>query len=189
MAPRRQNPPLTAEQTALAEQETRKTSRLYRAESSAFSDERISAAVDAIKSELEAAAQLEPISFADTARIKRLTASYLTACSESSTIPTVFGLCRALGISRTAFYRVMRGDNYPDTAAWFALLSDAFADVLAQSSLRNDTNPIVSIFLQKAIYGLRDTLEIVTKADEDTGDEISADDLARRIAGTVVFDE
>ena len=46
------------------------------------------------------------------------------------------------------------------------MMSDTFADVLNQSALKNDCNAVVSIFLSKALYGYRETSELVVTPNE-----------------------
>ena len=51
--------------------------------------------------------------------------------------------------------------------------------------MRNNCNSIVSIFLQKAVYGLREAVELIAKTEEPLGDTVTAEDLARRYADLV----
>jgi hypothetical protein len=50
-----------------------------------------------------------------------------------------------------------------------------YSDILTDASLRNNCNPIVAIFIQKALYGLRDnvTLEVTQAYDDDYGESQS----------------
>ena len=77
----------------------------------------------------------------------------------------------------------------PRTAEWLELCQDSFSDVLAEASLRNDCNGVVSIFLQKALYNLRETAEIVAKTEEPLGTIPDQRALEERIAGPVVVDD
>ena len=66
---------------------------------------------------------------------------------------------------------------------------DSFSDILAEASLRNDCNNITAIFLQKSLYGLRETVEIVAKTEEPLGTTPDQRALEERIAGSVVVDD
>ena len=56
------------------------------------------------------------------------------------------------------------------------------------SAAGDSKNNITAIFLQKALYGLRETVEIVAKTENPIGEEINPEVLAERIAGSVVDD-
>ncbi len=153
-------PPQTFPQMVEAEQE-RKTNRLYKAESSLFVDGQITDLVTQTADELEAAGNMEPISLTDVDKVKDVTARYIRACAEASTLPSISGLARSLGLSRQAVYDVLARNSPKETARWFALCRDAFAEMLETSSLRNNINTITSIFLLKAGYGYQEKNEIV----------------------------
>lgn len=169
--------------------EQKKQSKLYRVESSQFVDERLSALVAKTASELAEAAEHDPVSLKDVETVKRRTILYLKACETASNFPSVAGLARSMGLSRQALYDCIWRKAPPETARWLELFRDSCSDMLAEASLRNDCNGVVSIFLQKALYNLRETVEIVAKTDEPLGTVPDQRALEERIAGSVVVDD
>lgn len=158
----------------------RKTSKLYKAESAAFVDERLSDLLKRTTAELAEAATTEPVSLQDTDEVKRRTVLYLRACEKTSCFPSISGLARSMGLSRQALYDCIWRQSPPATAAWLEICRDTFSDILAESALRNNCNSIVSIFLQKAVYGLRESVEVIAKTDPDPlGTPVTAEDLSR----------
>lgn len=56
--------------------------------------------------------------------------------------------------------------------------------------MRNNCNGVVSIFLQKALYGLRESIEVVAKRDDGPlGPLADKAALEQRILGTVVLED
>lgn len=170
-----------------AEQKTK--SRLYKVEASQFVDERLAALIAKTTDELTAAATAEPVTLTDTEEVKRRTVYYLKACEVSSSFPSIAGLARSMGLSRQALYDCIWRQSPPATAKWLELCRDSFSDILAEASLRNDCNNITAIFLQKALYGLRETVEIVAKSENPLGETPDKSALEARIADSVVIDE
>lgn len=77
-----------------------------------------------------------------------------------------------------------------DTAAWLELFRDSCSDILAEAGLRNNCNGVVSIFLQKALYNLRESVEIVAKRDDGPlGPLADKAALEQRILGTVCLED
>ena len=169
--------------------EQKKQSKLYKVESSQFVDERLSALVAKTASELAEAAESEPVSLKDADAVKHRTILYLKSCEATSTFPSVAGLARSMGLSRQALYDCVWRKAPPETARWLELFRDSCSDMLAEASLRNDCNNITAIFLQKSLYGLRETVEVIAKADEPLGNVPDQRALEERIAGSVVVDD
>lgn len=182
-------PAQTFPQMVEAGTEQKRQSKLYKAESAQFVDERLSALVGKTAAELATAAEAKPVSLADTELVKERTILYLKACEASSSFPSVAGLARSMGLSRQALYDCVWRRSPPSTAEWLELCRDSFSDILAEASLRNDCNNITAIFLQKALYGLHETIEVVAKAEEPLGTTPDQRALEERIAGSVVVDE
>lgn len=172
-----------------AGQQQRKSSRLYKAASAQFVDEQLSALINKTAAELAEIATAEPISLADTGKVKERTMLYLKACEESACFPSVVGLARSMGLSRQTLYDCIWRRSPAATAAWLEMCRDAFSDILGESALRNNCNSIVSIFLQKAVYGLRESVEIVAKTETPLGDQVDQASLEARILGSVVVDD
>ena len=106
----------------------------------------------------------------------------MRACEESGTFPSALGLSRSLGYSDRAL-RDWR-NKHPDspTGIWLEMVNDMFSDILNQSALNNNANTIMSIFLNKALYGLRDSNELIITPNSKIDDEpeYNADDIRRR---------
>ena len=63
------------------------------------------------------------------------------------------------------------------------MFNDLCADVLNQSALRNNANSVFSIFISKALYGLRDSTEVIITprtGDLASESEYSVDEIRRR---------
>ena len=165
----------------------RQSSKLYKAQSAEFSEMRISELISRTAAQLADAATKEPVSLTDTDEVKRRTILYLKAC-EAACFPSINGLALSMGLTRQALYDVIWRHNPAATADWLELCRDSFSDILADASLKNDCNNITAIFLQKALYGLRETVEIVAKSENPVEEEINPEVLAERIAGSVVDD-
>ena len=158
-------PAQTFSEIVEAGQERKRNSKLYKVESAEFTDERISSLVAKTAAELAAAATAQPVSLSDLEEVKRRTVIYLKGCEEASCLPSMAGLALSMGLSRSAVYACIKRQQPKAAAEWLELVQDTFSDMLNTSALRNDVNGIVSIFLQKACYGLRETVEIVAKAE------------------------
>lgn len=183
--PAKNSPMPYTEMVAAGEQ--KKQNKLYRQETSEFSDQQISALVQRTAPELTGTS--EKISLTDTGRVKAVTVDYLKSCEDTSTLPTIAGLARALGISRQAVYDCIGRHSPAATAEWFTRCHDAFSDMLTQASLRGTVQPVVSIFVQRAMYGLRESVEIVAKRDDGPlGPEADQLELERKLQDIVVDD-
>lgn len=170
-------------------QAKRKQSKLYKAESAEFVNDCISALVAKTAAELAEIATAEPVSLSDVEEVKRRTVIYLKGCEEASCIPSMAGLARSMGLARRSLYYCIDHEQPKDTAAWLELCKDSFSDMLAESALRNNCNAIVSIFLQKATFGMRESIEIVAKQDEPLGPIMDAEEVRRRIESNVNEDD
>lgn len=182
-------PAQTFDEMVEAGTERRKNSSLYKIQSAAFVDEQLAALVAKTTGELVEAATAEPVSLTDTETVKARTVLYLKSCEASSSFPSVTGLARSMGLSRQALYDCIQRNSPPDTAAWLELCRDAFSDLLSEAALRNNCNNITAIFLQKALYGLRETVEVVAKRDDGPlGPLADQKALEQRILGTIVLE-
>ena len=170
---------LTYPEMVAVEQGKKTLSKLYRAESAEFVDERLSALIAKTSAELVNVATAQRITLADIETVKERTVLYLRACEESATFPSITGLARALGMTRRALYLCIETRSPAPAAEWLELCRDTFSDILAESSLRNNCNGIAAIFIQKAIYGLRESVEIVAgQQDYRFGEQKTADQIA-----------
>ena len=158
-----------------AEQKKR-SSRIYKAESLAVTDEAISNIVNKGLAQLNLSDNMEKINLFDADMVKEVSKQYLKACADSATLPSMAGLARALGCSRCILYRWMKQRHDTETGQWLLICHDLFSDVLAETALRNNSNPVVSIFLLKALFGLQDNNVIdVSQATEYEDDELGYD--------------
>ena len=140
--------------------QNRKTSTIYKAESAQINDEAIAKTVMKGFAELANAERTQKIDLSDINLVKDISLEYIKACADSSSFPTLSGLARAMGVNRSTLYHWMRKKD-TETGQWLMLCHDLYSDVLAELTLRNNCNPVVGIFLQKAMYGLSETDNVV----------------------------
>lgn len=159
-----------------------KGNSIYKEKSAEYQEDKLKELVKAKTTELVDIATKEKVSLADVEEVKKRTIVYLRACEETGTFPSSLGLARSLGYSDRAL-RVWR-TNKPnsETAQWLEMFNDLCADVLNQSALKNNANSIVSIFLNKAMYGFRETNELVITPNSLPNEEIeySSDEIRKR---------
>lgn len=169
----------------LESNEERKRGRLYRIESQQYASTRISDLVHASLEDLAALADgKQKISLGDTTALKERTVVYMKGCEMSGILPSVAGLCRSLGCSRAGFYDYLNRNPESPSGQWMALFQDVCSDLLATSALRGDVQPIVSIFLEKAQYGMKESLEIVSRTDNGPlGAPTTAAELMEKYGG------
>jgi hypothetical protein len=155
---------------------------IYKMQSGEYQDDKLRELISLNLNALAEVVTKERISLEDLDEVKRRTVYYLRACEESSTFPSSLGLARSLGYSDRAL-RYWRS-KHPEspTAQWLEIVNDVCSDILSQSALKNNANSILAIFLNKALYDLRETSEIVlTPNNIATGEtEYSPEDIKRR---------
>lgn len=165
--------------------ERRNNSKLYERESSGAISEIVSCVASSLTTEKN------HVSLNDTPRIKNILQDYLQACIDTATVPSVAGFCRALGISRTAFYSCLNSKSPVETSELFQCVHDSFADILLQCSLRGAIQPVVSIFVAKALFGLRDSSELVIEQktpNNPLGPEVDLKRLEDLVENIVIDD-
>ena len=109
-------PPQTAEQMMKAETERHSSSQMYRRETMELVDERITENVHQAADELAESTEITPVSLVDTQRVIDLTIAYMRSCAVSSTIPSVSGLMRSMGLARSSFYDCVERHSPKETA-------------------------------------------------------------------------
>ena len=173
MGQRPANPPMDY-QEMLSMNRDRQAGRLHTGDSSAVVSTLIKNAAKELSS-------MGRISLNDTATIRQKTFEYLDACKETGVVPAKTGLARAFGVSRQAIDDFMKRNPTHETSLFLDVVLDAFVEVLTNSALYGGTNIIMSIFLSKAIYKLRDntTLEIVNTSASDN-DYSTPEQIARK---------
>ena len=129
--------------------------------------EKISILVHSLKDEIINATRTGiRIQLSDTDMVKDTALRYLQSCERVGTLPTKTGFARACGVSSIAFDNFMRRHDDHPTTAFLRILLEGFSDALTQASLSGSVQPIVAIFLQKALYRLREN-EIIEPPKED----------------------
>ena len=66
------------------------------------------------------------------------------------------GLSRVLGFSRAGLDKFVKSHEGTASAVFLQNCFDGFSEMLSMASLSGACHPIVSIFLQKALFGLRE---------------------------------
>lgn len=121
-----------------------------------------------------------PIQFRNTEQVRDTTLRYLRSCERTGAIPSKIGLARACGCSRRAFEKFMVKNPEHPTTAFLELVVDAFSEALSQASLNGSVQPIVSIFLQKALYGMRENEQIKQPAENPLGEVTDTMELVKK---------
>lgn len=130
----------------------------------------------------------EKIALRDTETVKDVSLRYLRSCEQTGVLPSKIGLARACGMTRAAIDDFMRRHPEHETTTFLSLFCDTCAELLNNSALIGGVHPIVAIFCSKAIYKWREAVEIVTPQNTPLGEEISEDELRRRIESDIVID-
>lgn len=160
---------------------TRRGQSIYKEKSAEYQEEKLKELVDMNMAEVAELATKERVALENTEDVKKRTVLYLRACVETGTFPSSLGLARSLGYSDRALRHWRNKQPQTETAKWLEMFNDTCADILSQSALKNNANSIVSIFLNKALYEMRESTEIVISPHtEDTEIDYNADDIKRR---------
>ena len=124
----------------------------------------------------------EAIRFEDTEMLRRVTIRYLVACEKKGVIPSSQGLSRAFGVTNSAMKQFMR--RHPDhpSARFLEIVLDGFSDTLQQATLSGSVKEVYSIFLQKALYNLRDNAPIQGAIENPIGEAESTSSIADKYA-------
>ena len=154
-------------------------SRLYDRDTSA--SEKVAVTVGAITQQL-IDFPAERISLRDANTVKATTYNYLKSCERIGIIPSKIGLSRALGISRTAIDAFVRRNPDSETGRFLSMAFDAFAEMLSANSLSGSVHPIVSIFLQKALYGFRDNSAVIEQSELPEENSLTIEEIEQRYA-------
>lgn len=128
----------------------------------------------------------------DVDAVRRRAELFMKRCEEQGAIPTLMGLCVALGIARRTLYQHLERHPNGATAQYIDVLRDVFADVLAQAALRRDTSDAMSIFILKNTASMSDNVRIEAfngGGHSALGDYVDEEELKARIAASVVVEE
>ena len=150
--PRKSNTP-PSDDEMIAHEEARSNNRLH---AGARGD--ISKTINNIHSELSS--QAEKISLSDTEAVKKQALKYIAICANRSTFPTLQGLARSLGHSRSSISMHMTRDPNGKTSEFLNMVKDGFSEILEAGALNGGLQPIVSIFLLKACHNYTEKSEL-----------------------------
>lgn len=175
------NQPQTTEEMTNELTAKRKTSKLYKVQADAYKAGELSQLINQTAAALKESEHKGRISLSDFDAVKKQTFEYLQACEMTGTFPSMSGLARSLGYSRRAIYDLIDSRTTSTTADWLERCRDLFSDILAQASLQNNANSIVSIFLQKALYGMRETVELTLTPPNPLGENADAGQVKKLI--------
>ena len=155
---------------------------VYKVESGEYQEAKLRDLISMNIRELSEVATKERVSLDDVDEVKRRTVYYMRACEESGTFPTSLGLARSLGYSDRALRHWRGKQPHSKTAQWLEMVNDMCADILSQSALKNNANNIMAIFLNKALYELRESSELIITPNTASEEEAaySADEIRRR---------
>lgn len=134
---------------------------IYKPHNSEYHEEQLRALIQCgIDDFLAPTATKGRVSLDNAEEVQKRMVAYLRACSETATFPSSLGFARSIGYTDRAL-RYWR-TNKPDTPTGELLerFNDMCSELLTQSALNNNANTVYSIFLGKALYGLRDTVSI-----------------------------
>ena len=106
----------------------------------------------------------EKCSFDDFKAIQKRTENYVKECAVISKLPSVKGLCGALGISTRTFYNWVNKHPQHPTTEYLEMTKDIFADLLEEAGLNNAVNNISSIFILKSQHQYQETSNISLQA-------------------------
>ena len=153
--------PMSVDEMALMQEEKR-GSRIYKEVSAEHRREELSKLASRMRKELIEVEKIEltTISVSD---LKRLVSDYLLACERSGTLPSILGLCRSMGYSRSALYKYLNTHAHTKNAEFLEIAKDTMAEMLDVAALQNLVNPIVSIFILKSIFERTDKAELLIR--------------------------
>lgn len=100
----------------------------------------------------------------NTTEVIKRTENYVQQCAAISKLPSIKGLCVALGISSRTFYNWINQHPSHPTTEYLELAKDIFADLLEEAGLNNAVNNISSIFILKSQHQYQETNNITLQA-------------------------
>lgn len=162
---------------------TRRGQSLYKRDSEEYQEEKLRDLIASNLSDIADFATKERVALENVEEVQARTVLYLRACMESGTFPSSLGLARSLGYSDRALRHWRSKRAQTPTAQWLEMFNDTCADILSQSALKNNANNIMAIFLNKALYEMRESSELVITPNTPGYEEeaaYSADDIRRR---------
>lgn len=155
-------------------------SRSYLYSKDIDSGDKIGIIISSLTKEIEEVG--EKTNLSNTAQVRENSIRYLKSCQRTGSIPSKIGLARALGMSKYGITRFMKLHPEHSTTQFLEILFDAFAEALSQASLNGSVHPIVAIFLQKALYDMRENTTIVEPKNDPLGEASDSETLAQKYA-------
>ena len=150
----------------------RKGQSVYKEKSGEYQEEKLKQLISCNISGVAEFATKERVALEDLEEVQKRTIVYLKVCEESGTFPSSLGLARSLGYSDRALRHWRNKRAETPTAQWLEMFNELCADILSQSALKNNSNPLVSIFLNKSLYGFIEAEKlIVTTQHYELGEE------------------
>ena len=116
----------------------------------------------------------------DTERVKSITQEYLRSCQYTGTLPTIAGLSLAMGYTQEGIIKFCNRNPNHETAKFWKMVKEHFADLLNQASLAGDVAPIPAIFTLKSNYGWNDQPEPVSRNNSDDMEDLSPETIAAK---------
>jgi len=175
------NPPQTANEIIEDVVTTKATkSHHYKVQGDEHRAEVLSALIKRSAGQLAEADKVK-IPLSDAEAVKAQAFRYLAACEQAGAFPSVIGLSRSLGCTRRALYKIIDERTYPATADFLELFRDMCSDILSESALTNNANTVATIFIQKAVYGLRESVELVVTPPSPLGESTNPEQIKRLV--------
>lgn len=132
---------------------------------------------------------LPPIDISDEKQVQQRVEEYFMHCIENDRKPNIVGMANWLGVDRTTLASWKRGEYRSDTHShliqkYCQLLEEQWYDYM----MNGKVNPASGIFLGKNVFAYSDTQNIVVTPNNPMGEEQSAEDIQKRIEGSIVID-
>ena len=155
---------------------------IYKAQSGEYQEEKLKTLITANIQQVAEFATKERVSLSNLDEIKARSIIYLRACEETGTFPSSLGLARSLGYTARGLKEWQYKHPDDETSIWLEMFGETCADILSQSALKNNANSIVTIFLNKSLYGFRETSELVVTPNRisDSESNYSVDEIRER---------
>lgn len=143
-----------------------------------------------------AALDLEPIDCTDPEQVDRRMREYFINCAENDMKPTVAGMSSWLGIERTSLWKWRTGGGNRASSKKSRVIGpviqrymDAIEDMHIGFMMDNKVAPATGIFLAKNFFGYRDQQEVAITPNNPMGDDISEEELQKRIVEGLAEDD
>lgn len=155
--------------------------KIYRREADELKQENLCKDIVQKTEALIEATKRNRVNFYDLDDVKARTMTYLKACAESGTFPSVQGVASfAYGVSRRAIYAHMQQHPESEFSQYFDLVRELIADVVANAALKRDADNAMAIFILKNNHGFSDRIELEPVHQVSTESDFSSEDIAKR---------